>query len=56
MPNNNCFFQARWLEYERFKHWIRKENDIVAICDYCSKNVSVTNMEKAALTSCHISS
>ena len=25
MPKNNCLFQARWLEDERFKHWIRKK-------------------------------
>ena len=26
MPKNNClFFQARWLEDERLKHWIKKK-------------------------------
>ena len=26
MPkNNDCLFQARWLEDEWFKHWIRKK-------------------------------
>ena len=25
MPKNNCLFQARWLEDEQFKHWIRKK-------------------------------
>ena len=51
MPKNNCLFQARWLEDERVNQWIRKKNDIVAICDYCSKDVSVANMEEAALKS-----
>ena len=51
MPKNDCFFQARWLEDERFKHWIRKIIDTVAICNYCSKDGSVANMEEAALTS-----
>ena len=50
MPKNNCFFQARWLEDERFKHWIRK-NVTVAICNSCFKDVSVANMEEATLTS-----
>ena len=51
MPNNNCLFQARWLKDERFKHWIRKKNENVAICNYCSKDISVANMEEAALMS-----
>ena len=51
MPKNNCLFQARWLEDEWFKHWIRKENDTVAICNYCSEDVSVANMEEVTLTS-----
>ena len=25
MPKNTCLFQPRWLEDERFKHWIRKK-------------------------------
>ena len=25
MPENNCLFQVRWLEDERFKHWNRKK-------------------------------
>ena len=25
MPKNNCLFQARWLEDEQFKHWIREK-------------------------------
>ena len=25
MPKNNCSFQARWLEDEPFKHWVRKK-------------------------------
>ena len=41
----------RWLEDEWFKYWIRGKNDTVAICNYCSKDVSVTNMEEVALTS-----
>ena len=48
---NNFLFQARWLENERFKHWIRKKDDTVAICNYCSKDVSVTNMEDTLLMS-----
>ena len=48
MPKNNCLFQVGWLEDEWFKHWIRGKNDIVAICNYCSKDVSVANMEEAA--------
>ena len=51
MSKNNCFFQAGRLKDERFKHWIRRENDTVAICNYCSKNVSVTDMEETALIS-----
>ena len=51
MPKNNSFFQARWLQNERFKHCIRKKNDTVVICNYCSKDVIVANMEEAALTS-----
>ena len=50
MPKNNCRFQARWLEHGLFKYWIRKKNDSVAICSYCSKDVSVANMEEAAAT------
>ena len=33
MPKNNYLFQAKWLEDERFKHWITKKNDTVAICN-----------------------
>ena len=51
MPKNNCFFQVGWLEDEWFKYWIRKTNGTIAICNYCSKDVSVANMEEAALTS-----
>ena len=51
MSKNNCLFRARWLKDERFKHWIRRENDTVAICNYCSKNVSVTDMDETALIS-----
>ena len=29
----------------------QEKNDTVAICNYCSKDVSVANMEKVALTS-----
>ena len=47
MPKNNCLFQARWLEDERFK----QKNDTVAICNYCFKDASVANMKEAALTS-----
>ena len=25
MPKNNCLSQARWLEDEWLKHWIRKK-------------------------------
>ena len=25
MPKNSCLFQARWLEDEWLKHWIRKK-------------------------------
>ena len=31
--------------------WIKKINDVVAICSYCSKDVSVAIMKEAALTS-----
>ena len=51
MRKNNCLFQARWLEHECFKYWIRKKNDTVAKCNYCSKDVSLADMEEAALTS-----
>ena len=51
MPKNIYLFQTRWLENERFKHWIRKKNDTVAICSYCCKDVSVPSMEEAALIS-----
>ena len=51
MPKSNCLFQAKWTENERFKHWIRKKNDTVAICNYCSKDASVANMEEVALKS-----
>ena len=51
MPKNNCFFQVGWLKDEWFKYWIRKTNDTIAICNYCSKDVSVANMEEAALMS-----
>ena len=44
MPKNNCLIQARWLEDERFKHWIRKKNDTFAIWNYCSKDVSVASV------------
>ena len=50
MPKNNCLFQARWLQDELLKHWIRNKNDIVVICNYFSKD-SVANMEVVALTS-----
>ena len=33
----------------------QEKNDTVAICNYCSKDVSVANMKEAALTS-HIKS
>ena len=46
MPKNNCLIQTRWLEDERFKHCIRKKNDTSAICNYCSKDVSVANKER----------
>ena len=49
-PQNNYLFLARWLEDEWFKYWIRGKNDTVAICNYCSKDVSVANMEEAPLT------
>ena len=51
MLKNSCLFQARRLEDEPFKHGIRRKNDTVAICNNCSKDVSVANMEEAALTS-----
>ena len=51
MLERNCLFRARWLEHEWLKHWIRKNNVTVAICKYCSKDVSVANIEEAALTS-----
>ena len=52
MPKNNGLFHARWFEDEWFKHWIRKKVTLfVAICNYCSKDVIVANMEEAALTS-----
>ena len=47
MPKHNCLFQVRWLEDERFKDRLGK-NDTVLICNYCS---IVVNMEEAALTS-----
>ena len=50
MSKNNCLFQARWLEDERFKHWIRKKMTL-ALCNYCFKDVTVANIEEAALTS-----
>ena len=50
MPKNICLFQVRWLEDERFKFGLGK-NETVAICNYCSKDVSVANMEEADLTS-----
>ena len=51
MPKTNCLFQARWLQDERFKHWIKNKNNTFAICNYCSEDVSVTNMEETALMS-----
>ena len=50
MPKNICLFQVRWLEDERFKFGLGK-NETVAICNYCSKDVSVANMEEADLAS-----
>ena len=44
MPKINYLFQARWLQDELLKHWIRNKNDIVAICNYFSKD-SVANMK-----------
>ena len=41
MPKNNCLCQAKWLEDGWCKHWIRKKIDTVAICNYCSEDVSV---------------
>ena len=56
MSKNNCLFQVRWRKDERFKHWIRKENDNVTICNYCCKDVLqiqyaiiALNMEEAAV-------
>ena len=56
MSKNNCLFQVRWRKDERFKHWIRKENDNVTICNYCCKYVLqiqyaiiALNMEEAAV-------
>ena len=54
MPKNNCPFQARWLEDEPFKYWVRKkmallQHAIIAV-NYCNY-ISVANMEKAFLTS-----
>jgi hypothetical protein len=51
MPKNNCLFQQKWLEDDRFKHWIRKKDDTIVKCSYCCKDVSVANMGEAALTS-----
>ena len=50
MPKNNCFFQVKCFEDERFNHWIRKKNDTVATCNYCSKDVNIANMGEAALS------
>ena len=44
MPKNNCLFQARRLEDERFKHRIRKKMTLM------HKDFGVANMEEAALT------
>ena len=48
MLKNICLFQARWLEDERFKHWISKK---MALLQYAIIDVSVANTEEAALTS-----
>ena len=29
MPKNNYLFQARWLEDERLKHWIREKTTLL---------------------------
>ena len=44
-------FPSEMLEHEWFKHWIREKWHVVAICSYCSKDVSVANMEEAVLMS-----
>ena len=31
MPKNICLFRAKWLEAERFKHWIREK---IALLQY----------------------
>ena len=50
MPKNNCLFQARWLKDKWFEHWTRKKMTL-AMCSYCSKDVSVAIMEQPALMS-----
>ena len=45
MPKSNCLFQARWLENESFKHWIRKKSH----CCNMQLDGRVANMEEAAL-------
>ena len=50
MPKCQLHFPSEMLEHEWFKHWIR-EKWHVAICSYCSKDVSVANMEEAVLMS-----
>ena len=50
MLKNNSLFKARWLEDEQFRLWIREKDETVAICNYCSKDISIANLEEATLT------
>ena len=50
MPKNICLLQVRWLEKERLKYWVREKIGTVTLWNFWSKDVSVSNMEEAALT------
>ena len=51
MPKNGCVYQEKWGHDDRFKLWVRKKDDATAKCNYCFKEINVSNMGEAALTS-----
>ena len=50
MRKNHSLFQARWLEDERFKHWIRKKMTLLQYVIIALK-MSVLPLWKRSLTS-----
>lgn len=51
MPGG-CRFNARWLEDEKYKLWLKRgPNPRLATCKICKKDVQLFTMGEAALSS-----